>query len=338
MNEKKIITAKDIAKVCGISQATVSYVINNKEGKKISDKTRDLVLETARNLEYIPNSSARTMRTNKSMSIGVVTGRNCINVGFNQAIKGIKRYVDAMGYSITLLNDDESDNKNVEYMSYFRANKIDGILFMFYDMNDSTFTMLEENHIPYLMINENGVWGKDMEKKKAFVEVINQCVQFCKAKELKRIRFMSVISNGRAMSYKYNLFEQAVGEIFPKADFKRIFCEGGSGTNQEMIEQVENYMAEEAIDIVITPNQRLGLLTQSVILKNQFVIPQKIKHICLGASHVFRVMYPTITSVKIPLEEMGEYGAMALLGMIRGETFEEKEFECVLEYGMSTDL
>ncbi|MEG0013569.1 MAG: LacI family DNA-binding transcriptional regulator [Cellulosilyticaceae bacterium] len=338
MNEKKIITAKDIAKTCGISQATVSYVINNKEGKKISDKTRNLVLETARNLDYIPNSSARTMRTNKSMSIGVVTGRNCINVGFNQVIKGIKRYADAMGYSVTLLNDDDSDNKDVEYMSYFRANKIDGILFMFYDMNDSTLTMLEENHIPYLIINENGVWGKDMEKKKAFVEVINQCAQFCKEKKLKRIRFMSVISNGRAMSYKYNLFEQAVGQVFPEADFKRIFCQGGSGTNQEIIEQVESYMAEEEFDIVITPNQRLGLLTQSAILKKQFVIPQKIKHICLGASHVFCVMYPTITSVKIQLEEMGEYGAIALLSMIRGEAFEEKAFECILEYGMSTDL
>ena len=44
---KKSVTAKDMANACGISQATVSYVINNKEGKKISEATRKMVFETA---------------------------------------------------------------------------------------------------------------------------------------------------------------------------------------------------------------------------------------------------------------------------------------------------
>ena len=56
---KKSVTAKDIARVCGISQATVSYVMNNKEGKKISEATRQLVLKTARELNYVPNSTAK---------------------------------------------------------------------------------------------------------------------------------------------------------------------------------------------------------------------------------------------------------------------------------------
>ena len=94
---KKSVTAKDIARVCGISQATVSYVMNNKEGKKISEATRQLVLKTARELNYVPNSTARSMRTNRSMSIGVVSGRNNLTIGFSHILRGIKEYLYKAG-------------------------------------------------------------------------------------------------------------------------------------------------------------------------------------------------------------------------------------------------
>ena len=87
-SRKKNVTAKDIARACGLSQATVSYVMNNKEGKKISEATRRLVLQTARELNYIPNSTARSMRTNRSMSIGVVTGWNNLSMGFSLVLRG----------------------------------------------------------------------------------------------------------------------------------------------------------------------------------------------------------------------------------------------------------
>ncbi|MGL6173714.1 MAG: LacI family DNA-binding transcriptional regulator [Cellulosilyticaceae bacterium] len=334
MNEKKMVTAKDIAKVCGISQATVSYVINNKEGKKISDKTRELILETAKTLDYIPNSSARTMRTSRALSIGVVSGRNCINMGFNHVLRGVKREADQRGYSITLLNDDEiSDRRQCDYVTYFRANKIDAILFIFYEMSDETLEVLHQYNIPYLMINENGVWGKEITVKKVFGETVSECIKLCQSNGWKRIRFFSITHGGNVRSYKYNLFKEALNKFFPQAELKRVFCEGN---NTEILGQLEEYMRHEKFDIAITPHQRLGLLTQSAILKKNFELPQVIKHICLGDSKVFRDMYPTVTSISIPLEEMGTYGAQALVRMIEGKEIEEKEFECILEYGMST--
>lgn len=334
MNEKKIITSKDIAKACGISQATVSYVINNKEGKKISDKTRELILTTAKALDYIPNSSARTMRTNRALSIGVVSGKNCINMGFNHVLRGVKKEVDSKGYSITLLNDEGiSDKKQCDYVTYFRANKIDAILFIFYDMSEETLEVLHHYNIPYLMINENGVWGRQMSVRKAFVETIVDCVKLCKARGWRKISFFSITQEGIKRSYKYNLFDEELNKFFPQAQLNRVFCKGN---NTEILEQLEAYMMKETFDIAITPHQRLGLLTQSAILKRNFELPQVIKHICLGDSKVFRDMYPTITSINIPLEEMGIYGAQALMNIIEGKEIEEKEFECTLEQGMST--
>ena len=60
---KKNVTAKDIAKLCGVSQATVSYVINNRQNQKISEETRRKVLDAVEALHYYPNASAKSMRT-----------------------------------------------------------------------------------------------------------------------------------------------------------------------------------------------------------------------------------------------------------------------------------
>lgn len=69
-------TMKDIAKVCGVSLATVSYVLNNSEKEHISHDTRLKVLDVANQLNYIPNLTARSLANKKSNLIGII-----INLG-----------------------------------------------------------------------------------------------------------------------------------------------------------------------------------------------------------------------------------------------------------------
>ena len=147
---KKNVTAKDIARACGLSQATVSYVMNNKEGKKNQRSHPPAwCWKTARELNYIPNSTARSMRTNRSMSIGVVTGWNNLSMGFSLVLRGVKEYLDAAGYSITLLHDDVNAKNDHEYVRYYRSARIDGLLFLFYEMEPETMALLQRERIPF---------------------------------------------------------------------------------------------------------------------------------------------------------------------------------------------
>ena len=61
MEKRRSITAKDIAEACHVSQATISYVINNTPGKRISEAKRQEILETARRMKYFPNASSSTV-------------------------------------------------------------------------------------------------------------------------------------------------------------------------------------------------------------------------------------------------------------------------------------
>ena len=222
---KKSVTAKDIARVCGISQATVSYVMNNKEGKKISEATRQLVLKTARELNYVPNSTARSMRTNRSMSIGVVSGRNNLTIGFSHILRGIKEYLDKAGYSITLLTDDGRERlkdspEQHEYVRYYRSSRIDGILFLFYEMEDSVMKMLEEEHIPFFLVDESGVWCGSQQQHTLLEEGIAQAVTLCREKRFLNLGFFSSQFGDTLFSRKWGLFSRLLAENHPCLGFR----------------------------------------------------------------------------------------------------------------------
>lgn len=68
---KNNITIKDVAKEAGVSVATVSYVINERSDKRISDKTRKKVLQVINLLGYVPNQSAKALATSKSGMIAL---------------------------------------------------------------------------------------------------------------------------------------------------------------------------------------------------------------------------------------------------------------------------
>ena len=68
---KNNITIKDVAREAGVSIATVSYVINERNDKRISDKTRKKVLQVINLLGYVPNQSAKALATSKSGMIAL---------------------------------------------------------------------------------------------------------------------------------------------------------------------------------------------------------------------------------------------------------------------------
>jgi len=66
-------TLKKVAEAAGVSHTTVSLVINNVEGSRVSQKTRERVLEAIRNLDYNPNLTAKRLASGKTNSIGLYT-------------------------------------------------------------------------------------------------------------------------------------------------------------------------------------------------------------------------------------------------------------------------
>ena len=94
-------TIKDIAKIAGVSTATVSYVIN--DTKPVTPERRQRVLEAIAQTGYQPNQVAKSLRTKKTNSIGVLV-EDIMGFSSSSIINGISEFVEQNNYNI-LLND-----------------------------------------------------------------------------------------------------------------------------------------------------------------------------------------------------------------------------------------
>lgn len=100
-----MVTIYDIARHSGYSIATVSKALNN---KGVSEKAKKIIMASVKELGYTPNSSARTLATNKSWMIGVVFGET-LGIGiahpfFSEVIESFKRHAELYGYDLLFVS------------------------------------------------------------------------------------------------------------------------------------------------------------------------------------------------------------------------------------------
>ena len=97
---------RDIAKICGVGVSTVSRVLNNHPDVK--KETRDRVIEVMKEYNYIPNNSARILKSNNTNQIGVLV-KGVFNPFFSEMIRGIEGELNKAGYSMILQHYDYKD-------------------------------------------------------------------------------------------------------------------------------------------------------------------------------------------------------------------------------------
>lgn len=119
-------TIKDICKLADVSTATVSKVLNG-DFSKVSEKTKQRILDTARELNYRPNRLARSLVKQRSNIIGLVVP-DIANPYFADLSRGVEDYARNFGYKIILSNSDESREKEQEYLEVLMEYAVDGII------------------------------------------------------------------------------------------------------------------------------------------------------------------------------------------------------------------
>lgn len=111
-SEKATVTSKDVAKLAGVSQSTVSRVFV--PGSSVSEKTKQKVFEAAKVLNYRPNAFARSLTTNESKLIGLVFPDADYPIHM-KTLQLISSELQQVGYSAVLIpwQVDEQDNHSI---------------------------------------------------------------------------------------------------------------------------------------------------------------------------------------------------------------------------------
>lgn len=138
-----------VAREAGVSVATVSRVFNVPD--KVAPATREHVENIARTLGYLPNASARTLRTQRSRVLGVVLP-TLTNPVFAECLEGIAQAAVAGGYAISPFTTDYRLDQEDRAVNLLLAGNVDGMILVV--SNPATSTALQrlaEVGLPYVL-------------------------------------------------------------------------------------------------------------------------------------------------------------------------------------------
>lgn len=140
----------DIARICGVSKATVSRVINNKS-TGVGENTKKRVQKVIEELNYRPSMLARSVATSHSGLIGLVIP-DISSLFYPEIISGVNNYLSAHGYSIILANTDYSTEKERIQLLSMVDKRVDGVILCSGVSNEDFLSDYRQYNIPLASI------------------------------------------------------------------------------------------------------------------------------------------------------------------------------------------
>lgn len=316
MKNRSKVSSRDVAREAGVSQATVSYVLNDAKGIKIKPETREAVLEAVKKLNYHPNHIARGMKLNKSMSIGVVTDRNVTNFYFMKILEGIKDGTQPYNYSITLMFNRQEDVANSEYIKYYNSNRLDGIIFAFSYLDDESVSYLNDKGIPFVIADSNPTGRGVYEVYGDHLSHIDDVVAYFKKAGVRRMAY-----TGPRVDHKHDRRVEAIKNSvrihgIEMADEHIVFS---SFDDNEIFEATKKLFEQNnRPDAIITGSPKFGMIAVKCASIEGLKIPEEFKVIAIGSSNFFTVINPALSSLELPLYEIGIHSAQKLFDIMNG--------------------
>lgn len=129
--QRKRPTQADVARVAGVSQATVSYVISGKPGSSVPAATRRRVMDVIKELGYVPDSAARSLRTRRTGTIASLIP-DITNPFYPAFERGIQDGADLQGYVLTVYNTDGDPEKEARCVRSLQEGRVDGVIGVFF--------------------------------------------------------------------------------------------------------------------------------------------------------------------------------------------------------------
>ncbi|WP_240009626.1 substrate-binding domain-containing protein [Marinomonas algicola] len=147
------ITIKDVALRAGVSTTTVSHVLN--KTRFVAAKTQEKVFKAADDLHYAPSAVARSLKVKTTKSLGMLV-TTTLSPFYAELINYVEKHCYDEGYNLILCNTDGDSEKILSYLRMLSQKRVDGILVMCTEYNDSLSTSLaEKRDLPITVMD----WG-----------------------------------------------------------------------------------------------------------------------------------------------------------------------------------
>jgi len=308
------VTTKDIARICGVSRATVSRALHNTGS--IKPETKQNILDTVQKLGYQPDLVARSLVKGSTMTIGVIVV-DLKNQYFPLMIDAMEKRIKKENYLLNITLHENCKMTEKKLIQTLTNHRVDGLILNPVNQNKEFELWLKSLQIPYVILghsifNESKTVGVDEE------EAGRAATRYILQKGYKNIVFVVPPLNDADGLPNY-------GHVQRKTGFEE--AAGQSGCQYQVIEggdylkQVNDYMKTVGKEkpAFLCSGDYYAEQVMTDMYKNGYRAAYDYGIMGYDCIEIFQNILPSLTTVDNHVEEMGYQAADMLIRMIRGE-------------------
>lgn len=324
---------KEIAEKAGVSVATVSYVLNGTGN--VSQKKREEILQIVGEEGYVPNRIAKSLRTKKSNTIGIMV-EDITAFQTPRIINGINEYAEKNGYTV-ILNDMgllKRVGKEFESISryediiekgfqLFERAQVDGIIYVALHDRDVS-KLIKPVNIPFVL-----AYCYDTSKKNYYVTYDNKniskkAVQYLIDHNHTDIGLICGGESSKPAHQRFEGYKEALEENHLSVNNDFIFPgDWEFEAGRSAYERYKKLMRKPTAIFAMNDLMAVGFMDAA--LDDGVKIPEEVSVIGFDNQQLCQFTRPRLTTVDLPLEAMGDEAGRLLLSLIRKDKIKEKK-------------
>ncbi|MEQ4480881.1 LacI family DNA-binding transcriptional regulator [Cohnella silvisoli] len=328
---------KEVARLAGVSEATVSRVLNGIGPMKESTRVR--VIEAAKQLNYELNAVASSFARGKSGNLGVVLPHVpkvhlFSTYYFSEILSGIGEAVRSKGYGLLLLFRDPATV--YDYVSLFRTQRVDACIILGASAVDTDMegvNRLAEERLPFCVMDQRfdnpsvSVVAADHEQ--GSYEAVKHLID----KGYRKIGFLNGSPQYSNSWDRMTGYRKALNDAGIKLDESIIYEGNYSRTSGNRAANLV-YADLEKLDAIFVSNDRMAIGLMQGLRERGCQLPEDLKVVAYDDSDAASLTEPPLTTVKVPFYEMGRLAAEKLLSRLT----DKDETETVINEKLQTEL
>ena len=310
-NRGILMRLKDIAQIAGVSIKTVSRALNNYPD--ISKETKERILGIAKELHYIPNSAAKSLRENRSFSVGLILP-DITNVFFGEVGMAVHNYLKKSGYSTLISFSEGKHQMEIESLDMLLSKQVDGIILATVgSTGERVREILTQEKIPIVVIDNeiknvktNMVMHHNYHHAYTLTEhLINQ--------GCKQIGCICGPSNQSSSEKRFEGFVAAMNDYHIPINKRAIIhgdwtISGGRFSCKTLLKQTNSNL-----DALIVSNSLMAIGVYDVLKKAHLQIPNDIAVASFDYLDILEALDPPLTTFSKIDSTIGELAAKELL-------------------------
>lgn len=316
---------KDIAKMAGVSVATVSKVLNGLGG--ISNSTTENILALAKEMNYRPNLYARNLKTRQSRIIGIITeditvfnsppiidgiGAVCEEHGYHYLLENLRRYRNGIDPVLDVNDHNLIVNEAVDFMM---SMQVDGLIYLschshkvlhLPSIKDThfvcTYCSCTDQSVPSVLYNDKKA-GYDAAK--LLIDAGHKTIGIITGP------LGSIHSTKRLSGFQQALFDYGIPynpNLTVTGDWNR-----DCGYN------LAKHLTSAGVTAIFSQNDIMAMGVIDYCIKNGIEIGRELALVGFDNREVSTVCRPTLSTVELPLFEIGRTSASILIDKIEGK-------------------